>query len=311
MQKPKLDGVIVASVTPFTADKKVDEYAIGRLITYYQAHNLDGVFINSSSGEYFAMTQPQREQALLAATKFIADNPMHSKKPFWILAGISADNMEEAICNGLKAAELGADVAVAMPPRFYTYNDDELVLFFYSIAEALPIPLMIYNHMIRLNNKLSIDCVVRLSDHPNIIGIKDTHNDAVRLMNLLEIFRKNDHFSVFAGGDALAGISALMGGCQMNALCAVAPNLFLRLQEAGSRQDVDTVMNLQKDVYSLMRLYTLIQRPGNSMSAFSQSLKAALKSMGLCDTYTAQLGFMIDEKEMSTVRDFIHPFIYS
>ncbi|MDD3931404.1 MAG: dihydrodipicolinate synthase family protein [Eubacteriales bacterium] len=305
MSENKLQGVITASVTPFKADRTIDTLSMKRLVAYYQNSGLNGAFINSSSGEYFSMLQSQREESLAAA---VEQRMKTADKPFWLLAGISADNLSEAIQNGRQAASLGADVAVAMPPRFYAYSDDELITFFQTIAEALPIPLLVYNHMVRLNNKLSIDCVVALSRHPNIIGVKDTHNDPIRLMTLLTRVRDNTSFSVFAGGDAVAGFSALMGGYQMNALSAIEPSLFLKLQDAGARQDVTQVMNLQQRVNELMGMHALIKRNGSSMSAFTQSLKTALKNRGLCETFTAQLGFDIMDDECKKMQQFLVDF---
>jgi 4-hydroxy-tetrahydrodipicolinate synthase len=292
-------GVVAASVTPFTPDRDVDGPAVARLIEYYRLSGLAGAFINSSSGEYFSMTPAQREKSITAAVK-AADGR------FLVLAGISEDHMGGAAEMGRRMAACGADIAVAMPPRFYNYGEDELYAFFTGIADRISIPLLIYNHMTRLNNKLSVGLLCRLSEHPNICGVKDTHNDATRLMTLLDKLNGREDFIVYAGGDAMAGFSALMGGYMLNALCAVDPKLFLELQRAGEEGDVRTVMALQQRVNSLMGLFSLISRPdGSSMSLFCQSIKGALKTKGLCGTETAQLGYDITCEEIEKIREFL------
>lgn len=274
---------------------------MGRLVRYYMQNGLKGAFINSSTGEYFSMTPSQREESVAAAAKA-------SNKELMIMAGISEDHAAGAIEMGKRMAGCGADIAVAMPPRFYNYSDDELFKHFTNIADALCIPLIVYNHMTRLNNKLSVELICRLSRHPNIIGVKDTHSDAVRLMTLLERLKDNEHFFVFAGGDSMAGYSALMGGSMLNALCAVAPKLFLRLQQAGEQGCVDKVMKLQQQVNKLMGLFNVIARPGGGMSLFYQSVKGAMNAKGLCGTQTAHLGFTITEEELTRIREFISEF---
>lgn len=307
MPRQKITGVIAASVTPFSADGHVDESALGRLMAHYQTSGLSGVFVNSSSGEYFSMTCRQHDQVLAAAVQ-ARESLDCRQEPFHLLSNISSDSLQEAIDKGRQAARLGADVAVAMPPRFFAVSTDELVRFFTSLADALPIPLIVYNHLVRLNNKLSIEGVFRLSEHPRIAGIKDTHNDPVRLMTLLERLRDHPGFSVFAGGDALAGFSALMGGYQMNALCALEPALFLQLQAAGEREDVRAVMRRQQAVQVLMGLQALVKRPEPSLSHFTQSLKAALHHRGLCQTHLAQLGFDWTQDELDRVGSFLDTF---
>ncbi len=302
MLKERLKGVIAASVTAFTSERDIDTRAMERLTKYYLDSGLAGALINSSTGEYFSMTPGQREKSVTASVKA-------SEGKLLILAGISEDHITGAIEMGKRMADCGADIAAAMPPRFFTYCEDELFSFFTSIADALPIPLMVYNHMTRLNNKLSVDLVCRLSQHPNICGVKDTHNDASRLMTLLERVKERDDFVVYAGGDAMAGFSALMGGSMLNALCAVTPKLFIELQKAGEAGDVSKVMTLQQRVNKLMGLNNLIVRPGgSSMSAFYQSIKAALKTKDLCGTDTAQMGFDISDEEIRKIKEFIADF---
>ncbi|MDQ9824690.1 dihydrodipicolinate synthase family protein, partial [Acinetobacter sp. 163] len=80
--------------------------------------------------------------------------------------------------------DIGADAVVLQPPQFHHHTQDELVDFFTNVADKSPIPLIVYNHMTRLPSKIDISTIVKLKDHPNVVGIKDTHNDAARLMAL-------------------------------------------------------------------------------------------------------------------------------
>ena len=299
MKIEDIKGVVVASVTAFTCKREIDEDATRRLIDYYIKGGLKGAFMNSSSGEYFSMTNRQRARCVSVAKE-------QAKGAIAIFAGISDDVLSQVHENAGIMADAGADILVAMPPRFNNYTDDELYAFFTEIADKSPLPVILYNHMLRLNNKLSIELLIRLSAHPNIWGVKDTHNDASRLMTLLSRLKGNESFAVYAGGDSMAGFSVLMGGYILNALSAINPGLFVRMLSSGKARDVERVMELQQRAGELMQLFGILnQNRGHSMSLFCQSIKAALAAKGLCGTYTAQLGYEITPEELETVRLFL------
>ena len=298
MDLDRFRGVFTASVTPFTENGSIDEEAAGRLMEYYVQNGLKGAFINSSSGEHFSMTQEQRCRSMCAAAK--AD-----RGRITLLANVSDDCLKRSEEQADLMAEAGADAVVCMPPRFNLYDDEELASYFTQIADRSPVPVIIYNHMVRLNNKLSVDFLLRMSEHPNIIGVKDTHNDAARLMTLLSRLSGRDDFIVWAGGDGMAGFAALMGGYMLNALSAVDPGLMLALQKAGEEHDVAQVMRLQQQVNKLLGLFKVGYPNSNSISGLFQSIKGALSLKGLCGTHTAQLGRELTERDISNIQKFL------
>ncbi len=292
-------GVYTASVTPMTKQGAIDEGAVGALVSYYAEAGLLGALFPSSTGEYFALTQEMRFQCVRAAVK-------HAPASFSILANISEGSERAAIENAKRAKEAGAAAVVLMPPSFHHHTQQELYRFFAEVANASELPLICYNHMTRLPNRLEEALVLQLEKHPNIIGIKDTHNDAPRLLSLREKLGWDSSFSVFVGGDGVTGYGSLLKMPMLNALSAIDPKLFLQLHSAGMKQDIESVCRLQEKVARLMKIFTVLRGGASSAALFSQAIKAALSLKGLCTTHSVQMGYELSAEDMDAVRALLN-----
>ena len=286
-------GVITASVTPFQQNRDVDGGAMAALMRYYEEHGLCGAFICSSSGEYYAMTDFQRESAVRSAVK--------AGTNLTVLAQISADRADEAILRAKRMADAGADAVVAQPPRFLDYTPDELYRFFTEIADKAPVPLLLYNHLVRLNNKLMLPLLKRLSVHENIFALKDTHNDAERMRTIAGDL---PGMLVYAGGDALAGVAASNGAYLLNALSAIAPEAMCALFAAGQRGDAETVSRIQTMINNLSNIFRMIPTETPSITSFSGSLRAVLHRRGLVGMQCAQYGVDISSEQIDSISSF-------
>lgn len=290
----RLFGVSAASVTPCTSRGELDLPAVDRLVEDYAQQGLSGAFFPSSTGESFCLTQAQRIQLVQRAARAGGGR-------LAIYANASESCIQAAVAYTRAFADAGADYAVVMPPTFFSYTQQEIGDFLLDIADKSPLPIVVYNHMTRLPNPVRLPLLHRLAGHGNIVGIKDTHNDAARLM---EIYEQGLHkkLVVQCGGDGMAGYSALLDMHMLNALCAVRPRLFLNLQRAGREKDIDKVAALQGQVNRLMGLFTALKGGQASTALFAQSIKAALSLRGLCGTHTVQLGYTLDDQDMLAVR---------
>lgn len=294
MDISRLYGVMTASVTPVCADGSLDTVSVAALMDYYAENEITGVLWPSSTGEYFAMTAKQRRECVNVAAS-------HNPQRLTILANISEGSLVQAMDNAKAMADNGADAVVLMPPQFHHHTQDELVDYYTYAADHSPLPLIIYNHMTRLPSKVEIPTVMKLKDHPNLIGIKDTHNDAARLMTLSTLLKPEDKFVVMAGGDGMAGYSAIYHMEMLNALCAIRPDLFVDMYKAGRANDLARVSQLQQRVNKLMAVFTALKGGKSSAALFSQAVKAALSFKGLCSTQAVQMGYELDETDMANV----------
>ena len=295
MDMSKFYGVMTASVTPVCADGSLDTASVAALMDYYAENEITGILWPSSTGEYFAMTAAQRRACVKAAAS-------HNPKGLTILANISEGSLAQAMDNAKAMADNGADAVVLMPPQFHHHTQDELVDYYSYAADHSPLPLIIYNHMTRLPSKVEIPTVMKLKNHPNIAGIKDTHNDGARLMTLSTLLKPEDEFVVMAGGDGMAGYSAIYHMEMLNALCAIRPDLFVDMYKAGRRNDLAEVARLQQRVNRLMAVFTALKGGKSSAALFSQAVKVALSFKGLCSTKAVQLGYELDENDIANVK---------
>ncbi len=290
-----LRGVHVASITPMDRAGKLDTGAIHRLMAHYAQSGLRGAFFPSSSGEYFALSREDRWACVREAAR-------HKAARFVLLANISEGSLQAVRENARAMTEAGADALVLMPPQFHHHTQDELIRFFTEAADAAPLPLIVYNHMVRLPSRLEIPTVLRLKDHPNIVGIKDTHNDAARLMALSTQLNPQEDFLVFTGGDGMAGFGSLYHMEMLNALCAIRPDLFLDIYAQGRAGNIPEVSRLQQRINRLAGIFSCLRGGASSAVLFSQSIKGALHLQGLCDTYAVQLGTELDMDELQQIQ---------
>ena len=298
MEKSRLQGVMAASVTPMTEQGQLDEGAVGALMDYYADSGLSGVLFPSSTGEYFAMTNEQRRRCVAAAAR-------HNARRLTLMGNISEGYLAAAMENARAMADCGAEAVVLMPPQFHHHTQDELVDYYTYAADHSPLPILIYNHMTRLPSKVEIPTLMKLKDHPNIAGVKDTHNDAARLMTLSTLLREDEPFTVLAGGDGMAAYSALFHMEMLNALCAIRPDIFLALYQAGRQNDWAAASALQQRVNRLMGVFTAFKGGKSSAALFSQAVKGALYLKGLCTMRAVQLGYEIDESDLARLRQVL------
>ncbi len=289
-----LTGVLTATVTPVTEKRTLDFEAMTRLVDYYAEQGIRGVLLPSSTGESFTLGIEERAALVSAAAK-------HSHGRISILGNCSDHSLKGSISNAHTLADAGADIAVCMPPQFLAYSQDELRDFFYAIADESPIPLVVYNHLTRLNNKVSAELLKELSRHQNIWGIKDTHNDPGRMLRLYAEGVQKD-FAILCGGDGVAAYASLLEMEMLNALSAVKPRLFINLYRAGRAGDMRKAALYQMEVDKLMKLFSCLRGGLSSSTLFAQSIKAALSLKGLCSTQVVELGYDMLPEDLEKVR---------
>lgn len=288
MNLERFKGVVVASPTPFDSGRNIDEAGTRRLMDYYVESGVNGVFLLSSTGEYFSMPQEKRERFV-----GIAAGEIGGRLPLMVM--VSDACLDTVLGNIDRYSAEKIDAVVLTPPYYYRYSQDELYEFFIAAADRSPVPLLLYNQPMRLPNNIEPELVKALSRHRNIIGIKDTSSDAVRLLKLLGSFKDSDDFLVYAGSESLAAYAALFGGNFVYALAAVRPEVFIEMLEKGRNRDIEGVMRLQDSINGLFGLFDAVKGGyKDSFSNFTHGIKAVLKLKGICEAYNSQLGFELD-----------------
>lgn len=291
-----LHGVYAATITPVNADRTLDTGAAKALIAYYIDSGLKGVLIPSSSGEYFAMTAKMKRQ-------FVEEAVTAANGKLQILANISDSCPEVILENARAMTDLGADALVCQPPQFHGYSQSECITFYHTIADHLDLPLIAYSHMTALPTKPTIETVIKICSHENIVGIKDTHRIPERIPALKAAMEDaNAEFMVFLGGDYSAARGAVHGFDILNALSAIRPDLMIGIWEAARTGDSEKAFALQAKVDKLVQLYSCLRSGLSSSTLFSMSLKLALEAKGLCKPHSVILGFEANDDDRAAIK---------
>lgn len=177
----ELDGVFIPITTPFRGD----EVATDRLADNVRAWNrtaLAGYVVLGSTGEFPMLSDEERDRVLVAAREAIP-----REKTF--LAGTGAHSTRQTILRTKRAAEIGADAAIVVTPHYFTKpfgNQAAQVRHYLAVADASPIPVMIYNFPLNTGINLEAETVARIAAHPNVGGIKDSSGNIPQCAQIID-----------------------------------------------------------------------------------------------------------------------------
>lgn len=183
-------GSYTVCVTPFDAAGAVDLAALRAYVDWQIAEGVHGLIPLGSTGEFLSLTRDERTQV---ATTVI--DQAAGRVP--VLIGTAAEWTDEAVAISREAEALGADGVMLVPPYYSSPTDDEIFAHFRRVAEAIGIPVMLYNNPFTANVDLTAPLVARLSEIDNIRYIKDTSKNVHRVTELLDLCK--GRMTVFAG----------------------------------------------------------------------------------------------------------------
>jgi len=198
-----LQGSLVAIVTPMLEDGALDLDAFRRLIDWHIKEGTDGIVVVGTTGE--SPTVDWDEHRLLIKTAVA-----HAAKRVPIIAGTGANATSEAIELAAYAKEAGADYNLSVVPYYNKPTQEGLYRHFKAIAEAVDLPMIVYNVPGRTVADLQNETMLRLAQIPNVIGIKDATANLERGADLIR--RKPRDFRVYSGDDATGLALMLLGG---------------------------------------------------------------------------------------------------
>ena len=183
-------GTYTVMVTPFDDAGKVDVQVLGKFVDWQIASGIHGLIPLGSTGEFLSLTDAER--ALVAHT-VIAQAA--GRVP--VLIGTGAENTADVVRYSREAEALGADGVMIIPPFYSTPTDDEIFEHYRVVAEAINIPIMLYNNPATANVDLKPGLVARLSEIENCRFIKESTMDITRVRDILRLC--GDRMKVFGG----------------------------------------------------------------------------------------------------------------
>jgi dihydrodipicolinate synthase/N-acetylneuraminate lyase len=267
-------GVVIPLVTPFTCEGKIDEKASNRLVEHVVSHGCHP-FVLGTTGESLSIPMESKMAYMRTASKANA-----GRKTFY--AGISGMCVEESIIMGKIFADEGADILVAHLPSYYPLPDQYMLRYYTELADALPLPLMLYNITATTHMSIPLEIIETLSKHDNIIGLKDSERDVQRLDLMLGLFANRDDFS-YQLGWAAKSTYALMGGADgiVPSTGNAYPDLYAKLFNSIREGDIEKAEKYQ----SLTDELSLVYQKGKLLSQALPGLKVMLEHLGICESH--------------------------
>lgn len=198
-----ITGSIVAIVTPMHEDGSLDFPRLRSLIDWHIAEGTDGIVIVGTTGESPTVAVDEHCELIRASVE-------HAAGRIPVIAGTGANSTAEAVELARFAQQAGAVAHLSVVPYYNRPTQEGLYRHFRTIAEAVELPLILYNVPGRTVADLANDTTLRLAEIPNIIGVKDATGSIDRNCDLIE--RAPDGFALYSGDDMTVAAFMLLGG---------------------------------------------------------------------------------------------------
>lgn len=263
-----LRGCATALVTPFKADGAVDEEALTRLIEYQLTGGIKLLVPCGTTGESATMTEAEDQFVIKHAVELARDRGR-------VIAGTGSNSTAVAIENSKIAKALGADAVLVVAPFYNKPTQQGLYAHFRAIAEAVDIPIVIYNVPGRTSCNISAETTLRLArDCENIVAVKEASGNLAQIMEILR--SRPEGFCVLSGDDAFTFPMIALGADGLISVASnEAPELMARMVNLALEGNWDEARELHYRLLPLMEVNFIESSPG--------PVKAGLAMMNLIE----------------------------
>lgn len=261
-----LKGIFAPIPTPFK-EGQIDLTVLRSNLERWNETNLHGLLVLGSNGEAAYLKEEEKLTVVNTVVK-------EAKRNKTVLVGTGLESTQDTISLTERVADLGAHGAVVLPPHFFkrAMTSEALVDHFTRIADAVSIPIFIYNMPANTGINIPAEVVIKLSKHPNIVGVKDSSGDIVQIQNVINGVCEG--FSVLAGSGSYVFPTLVCGG--HGGICAIgniAPYELVQIYDLVALEDYGNARKLQLSLLALNHAVTA--KYGVS------GLKAAMELVGL------------------------------
>ena len=259
-------GSIVALATPMHDDGSVDYPALRRLIDWHIDEGTDCLGVVGTTGESPTVDVEEHCEIIRVSVE-------HAKGRVPIMAGTGGNSTREAIELSRYAKKVGADCTLSVVPYYNKPSQEGIYQHFRAIAEAVDIPMVLYNVPGRTVADMQVDTVLRLAQVPRIVGIKEASGEIDRAAWLIKQAPKG--FAIYSGDDGTAVALMLLGGHgNVSVTANVAPRLMHELCIAAMEGRVREATAIHMKLLPLHKNLFLEPSPAPA--------KWAMKQLGLC-----------------------------
>jgi 4-hydroxy-tetrahydrodipicolinate synthase len=282
----RFPGIIPAVTTPFDDSGAIDFEGLTANVSFLLDAGVHGIVATGTMGEAGSLSTTERRQVVEAVVRAV-----DGRVP--VIAGVSAGTPAAAIALAADAAEAGAVALMMLPPLGYRGDDDEVVAYYRSVAEAAGLPLMAYNNPEASGVDMGPELLTRLYEEiDQVVAFKECSGDARRIPALLAAAPGAE---VLVGGDdwALEGFCAGASGW-VTGVADVAPRECVALYEACRAGDLETARGIYQRMLPLARF--------DMTPKLVQYFKAALDERGLAGGDCRPPRMPLTEAELADLR---------
>jgi 4-hydroxy-tetrahydrodipicolinate synthase len=285
----RLRGSIVALVTPFNDDGSLDEAALKALVEWHVAEGTDGIVPCGTTGESATLSHDEHDRVIEIVVETV-----NRRVP--VIAGAGSNSTAEAIRLTKHAAEVGADAALSITPYYNKPTQAGLVAHFRAIADAVDLPLVLYNVPGRTGVNMLPPAVAECAKHPRIVGIKEATANLEQISEI--IAGVPPEFVVLSGDDFTILPTLAIGGTGVISVTTnIAPKLNAEMIKAWERGDAARAKDLH---YRLLPLAKSLFVEANPIP-----VKFGVAHLGRCRNVVRQPLTIATPQTEKKVRDAI------
>ena len=202
MKNVAWQGIYPALLTPFTKNDEIDYPMFQKNLDAQLAAGVAGIIIGGSLGEASTLTRAEKSEFLTYCVKSV-----NCKVP--VIINVAEQSTKVAVEMAQEAEKLGADGLMLLPPLKYKADDEEVVTYFQTVADATLLPILIYNNPVDYGIKVSIAMFEQLMPYANIQAVKESTRDFANITNMINRF--GDRFKILGGVDTISLESLMLG----------------------------------------------------------------------------------------------------
>jgi 4-hydroxy-tetrahydrodipicolinate synthase len=237
-------GAFVAIVTPFI-DGQVDEQGLIDLIEFHIANGTHGIVPCGTTGESATMSHEEHHRVVELTVKTVS-----GRVP--VLAGSGSNSTAEAIDLTRHAKQAGVDGVLMVSPYYNRPSQEGIYLHYKAVADAVDIPIILYNVPSRTSSNILPQTVARLAEIAGIAGIKEATGDLNQVSEVIRLCP--DNFAVLSGDDFTSLPTVLVGGTGVISVTSnVAPKDMAQMMDAALAGDLDKAKQLHYRLFPLMK----------------------------------------------------------
>jgi 4-hydroxy-tetrahydrodipicolinate synthase len=289
--RPALAGAITALVTPMHEDGSLDEATLVATVERQLAAGIDGLVPVGTTGESPTLSAEEDQRVIALTVETVRRHGAAGQVP--VIAGTGSNVTRHAIEYTQRAAALGADAALVVSPYYNKPDQRMLEAHYLAVAEEGGLPIVVYNVPGRTGGNVGAETLLRLAEHPRIVGVKEASANLEQIMTIVR--DRPEGFAVLSGDDSWTlAIMGVGGDGVISVASNEVPEVMVALCDAARRGDMATAREIHERYLELFRV--------NFVTTSPAPVKAAMAEMGLITDALRMPMLPLDEPNRARVR---------